>query len=51
VCYNGGLFNRDWRAARLLEELRISHADGSYRSLLAHMRRAQKTIKKEKKID
>lgn len=32
-----GMRVRYWRAARLLEELRISHADGSYRSLLAHL--------------
>jgi len=32
-----GIRVRYWRASRLLEELRIAHADGSYSSLLAHL--------------
>ena len=32
-----GMRVRYWRVPRLLEELRIAHADGSYRSLLLHL--------------
>jgi DNA replication protein DnaC len=32
-----GIRVRYWRASRLLEELRISHSDGSYNNLLSHL--------------
>ncbi len=32
-----GLRTRYWRISRLLEELRIAHADGSYTNLLCHL--------------